>query len=120
MAKENQLQAECIRWFRLQYPQYWRLLFHIPNGGTRNIIEATRLKAQGVVPGVADLILLKPNRIWNGLCIELKVGKNKQTDNQIEWGNAVSEQGYHYVVCRTVGEFINLINLYLNENLQKN
>lgn len=31
---------------------------HIPNGGSRNKIEAARLKAQGVKPGVPDLMFI--------------------------------------------------------------
>ena len=33
------------------------LLFHPPNGGSRHIAEATKLKAMGVRKGVPDLLL---------------------------------------------------------------
>ena len=54
---ESQLQSECVRWFRYQYPEFKNVLFAIPNGGKRNISTAKRLKSEGVVPGVADLFL---------------------------------------------------------------
>ena len=53
------------------YPELeW--LFHIPNGGSRHKIEAGKLKAMGVKPGVPDLALLVPKGPYNGLFIELK------------------------------------------------
>ena len=81
--KEANLQAACVRWFRYQYPKYSMILFAIPNGGSRNPIEAVNLKSQGVVSGVADLILLTSNGVFSSLCIEMKADKGKQTENQI-------------------------------------
>lgn len=57
---EHELQKSCVKWFRLQYPEYTNLLFAIPNGGKRNAREAARLKAEGVTPGVPDLFLQLP------------------------------------------------------------
>ena len=36
-SKEAQLQTTCVRWFRLQYPEYARLLFAVPNGGKNQV-----------------------------------------------------------------------------------
>jgi hypothetical protein len=33
------------------------LVYHVPNGGSRNIIEAKNLKRLGVMAGVADLVV---------------------------------------------------------------
>ena len=57
---EHQLQVECVKWFRFQYPKLANLLFAIPNGGLRNIKVATKLKAEGVLAGVPDLFLAIP------------------------------------------------------------
>ena len=40
--EESQIQRSCLRWFRLQYPQYALLCFAVPNGGARNKREASR------------------------------------------------------------------------------
>jgi hypothetical protein len=58
--EESRLQRACVQWFRLQYPAH--TLFAIPNGGKRNAREAGILKAEGVLPGVADLFLMYPNK----------------------------------------------------------
>lgn len=110
---ESNLQIACVRWFRCQYPKLAKILFSVPNGGTRNSREAGFLKAEGVTAGVSDLILLKPNGQYPYLCIEMKAGKNKQTQHQIEFQKSIEKAGGKYVICRSVDEFITEINQYL-------
>lgn len=57
-------------------------LFHIPNGGSRNIIEASKLKKMGVKAGVPDLQLIVPNGLIHGLWIELKSKAGKLQPSQ--------------------------------------
>lgn len=113
---ESNLQKNCVYWFRLQYPQFERLLFSVPNGGKRNAREAAILKAEGTVSGVSDLILLVPSGGYSSLCIEMKHGKGKQTDNQIAWQKAAEKFGNKYVVCRSIEEFIDTIKSYLKNS----
>ncbi len=77
--KEANLQAGCVKWFRLQWPKYSMVLVAVPNGGSRNFLEAVNLKKQGVVAGTSDLILLTPRGGFGCLCIEMKAEKGKQT-----------------------------------------
>ena len=67
---EDNLQQTCVEWWRHAYPK--RLIFHIPNGGKRNLREAVRLKKQGVVAGVPDLFCPEPTKLFHGLFVELK------------------------------------------------
>lgn len=110
---ESNLQIACIEWFRLQYPKYSKLLFSVPNGGSRNVIEAKRLKREGVVAGVADILFLKPNKDYPFLCIEMKHGKGKQSENQKEWQKEVEAIGGKYVVCNSFELFKKEIEEYL-------
>lgn len=122
--EEHNIQAACVRWFNLQWPQYRGLLFAVPNGGARSKATAGKLKAEGVVAGVADLILLVPKCVkanddegWYNtifaLCIEMKTAKGRQSPEQKEWQAKVEEHGYKYAVCRSLEEFINTIENYL-------
>ena len=54
---EGAEQAKLFKWveFTAHYRPELLLLFHVPNGGSRNKAEAANLKRQGVRPGVPDL-----------------------------------------------------------------
>lgn len=113
MKGEANLQSSCVTWFDLQYPKLFPLLFAVPNGGSRNKIEAVNLKRQGVKAGVADLILLFPRNGHGALLIEMKYGKGRQRDTQKGWQKVVEAAGYRYVICRTLEEFMREVNNYL-------
>ena len=56
---EFQHQYTLMQWslaVRQKYPEL-RLLHHVPNGGSRDKVEAVNLKRAGVKPGVPDLCL---------------------------------------------------------------
>ena len=110
---ESKLQILCVKWFRLQFPNV--LIFSIPNGGQRNLITAKILKAEGTVPGVADLQILKAKKGYNGLYIELKNGKDgKVSDNQQTIMSKLQSEGYQCEVCRSFDEFRNVVDSYMN------
>jgi hypothetical protein len=63
-------------------------MFHIPNGGKRNGLEAIRFKRMGVKPGVSDVFLPVAKNGYHGLWIELKTPiemKPTVTKFQREW-----------------------------------
>ena len=112
--EEHHLQCECVRWFSLQYPRLHGRLFAVPNGGRRDATTAAKLKAEGVVAGVADLILLKSNRDYGALLIEMKTLKGRQRDSQKAWQNIVcADSEYKYVVCRSFDDFKREVDDYL-------
>jgi hypothetical protein len=88
-------------------------MFHIPNGGSRNKLEAANLKKQGVKAGVPDLFLPISRGGYHGLFIELKYGKNKPTEKQAEWLKSLNEQGYAVAVCYGCEEASEKILKYL-------
>lgn len=113
---EADLQKACVDWFRRQYPKHWRMLFAVPNGGSRNKAEAVSLLGQGVVPGVSDLILLEARGGYGALCIELKTTRkgSKQSDKQEAWQRDAESFGNKYVVVRTFEEFEKAVNDYMS------
>lgn len=113
MKKEAELQKACVNWFRLQYPQFSDLLVAIPNGGSRNVIEAANLKKQGVKSGIPDLVLFVQNELMTGLFIELKVGRNKLTENQKKYFELLPKQGYQVEEVRSFDQFRTIIERYL-------
>ena len=110
---EADIQKTCVNWFRLQYPSLSFMLFAVPNGELRNIVVATKLKRQGVLRGVADLILLIPKKGFASLCIEMKTPMGKQREEQIEWQREAEKYRNKYVICRSLQDFMNEVNSYL-------
>jgi hypothetical protein len=88
------------------------LWFHPPNGGTRNIIEATKLKSMGVKAGVPDCLIFNRRRGHAGLAIELKVGYNKPSEKQLEFMERLIGQGWKCVVSHSLDEVCDLIDWY--------
>lgn len=110
---ESKLQQICVEWFRLQYPHYAELLVAIPNGGARNVVTGRILKLEGVVAGVADLMLPIANKHHNNLFIEMKTEKGRQSPSQRAWQKKTESVGNKYVICRSLYDFMKTINDYL-------
>lgn len=113
--QEHRLQCACVQWFRTQHPKFNHNLFAVPNGGRRDKVTGAKLKAEGVLAGVADLILLKSNADYGALLIEMKTGSGKQSEVQGRWQKAIEKDGYKYVLCRSLDDFMREINAYLKE-----
>ena len=121
ITNESQEQINLFRWANLQsckIPEL-KLLFHIPNGGKRNIVTARRLKAEGVKAGVPDLFLPVPRGGYHGLFVEMKAGKNKTTEKQDVWITDLRQQGYKVVVCYGCEEAMTEIKEYLFKNAKR-
>jgi hypothetical protein len=58
--------------------------------------ESQRIKAKksGYKKGFPDLFIYEPRGEFNGLAIELKVGKNRATKEQLWWRNELNKRGY--------------------------
>lgn len=111
---EHSLQCACVHWFHLRFPKLRGRLFAVPNGGRRDAVTAARLKDEGVIAGVADLILLKSNSEFGALLIEMKTSAGRQSDSQKQWQNIVCADGeYKYVVCRSFDDFSHEVENYL-------
>lgn len=111
---EHDLQSSCKAWFDGEHPDLAMLLFAVPNGGKRSMSEGQRLKDEGVVAGVSDMILLLPRGVHNALCLEFKYGRNKQSPKQKEWQSAAESAGARYCIIRDKETFIATINKYLS------
>jgi hypothetical protein len=91
---EHQEQKLVVNWFRLQYPQY--MIFSIPNGGTRNTIEAKKLKDEGLVAGMTDLIICTPVKT---IFVEMKKQKGGTiSKKQKETHSKLNNLGYEVIV----------------------
>lgn len=101
---ENQLQQQIIIWYKNNYQIHGKgLIFSVPNGGSRHILEAKTLKATGQMAGVSDLIVLLPNA--KTLFIEVKVEKGVQSEVQKRFEEKVKTLGFEYFLVRSLDDF---------------
>lgn len=108
-------QERVINWatfYAKDFPEL-DLLYHVPNGGSRNQLEAANLKRQGVKAGVPDLVLPVPRQRFHGLYVEMKWGKNTTTDKQDWWLEQLQQQGYKTAVCWSADEAMDVIAEYM-------
>ena len=115
---EAQHQTILIQWTQLpqvreKYPEL-KLLYHVPNGGKRNPIEAKHLKEQGVKSGVPDLCLPVARKEFHGLYIEMKTKTGKPSDNQKWWIAELNNQRYKAVICHGWEEAKQCLTDYLS------
>jgi hypothetical protein len=91
---EHEEQREFVRWFRQAHNGV--RIFAIPNGGSRSIATAGRLKAEGVSPGVPDLFIPEWD-IW----IEMKRTKGGSLSTvQKDWIKYLEELGHTCIVAK--------------------
>lgn len=75
------------------------LIIAIPNGGLRDVRTAARLKAEGVLAGVPDLLIPHARKGFNGLFIEMKrTAGGKVSDKQERVAHQLTENGYLVVI----------------------
>ena len=113
-SEEADIQSDFFKQVKLFFPQIPdKLLFAVPNGGSRNKLEAINLKRQGVKPGVSDVILLIPKGGFASLCMEFKTKTGKQSEEQKEFQRQAEMCGSKYVIVRSVKEAIEKMKDYL-------
>lgn len=114
--KEDVEQTCLVRW--ASYHWLGEHLFAIPNGGLRNKRVATLLKAQGVKPGVSDLMLAVPSQGKHGLFIEMKRRKGgKTTEQQRKFIENRLHYGYEAKVAYGWHQAVEVITEYLGGSL---
>lgn len=112
--EEARMQIEFFRQVPLFFPRLPdKLLFAVPNGGSRHKIEAANMKRQGVKAGVADVILQIPKKGFASLCLEFKTNDGRQSKDQREYQRQVEMAGSKYVIVRSVEQAIRELQQYL-------
>ena len=93
-----------------------KLMYHVPNGGSRDVREARRMKGQGVKAGVPDICLPAARGGYHGLYIELKRPRGgRVSEAQGEWIEALRREGYRAEVCAGFDQARAVIEEYLGD-----
>ncbi len=112
---ERSHQVALIKWVRTVKDTHpvLKLLYAVPNGGDRNLRVARKLKAEGVLAGVADLCLPAPRHGYHGLYLEMKSEVGVTTEEQKEFLRGVSAEGYCAVIAQGVDEARETLEWYI-------
>ncbi len=91
---------------------------HVPNGGLRNKRTGAMLKRQGVKPGVPDVLIFDSCMVLDdrlgtikyfGCAIELKYGKNRPSDSQLEWLDMLNQRGWYTDVAYSMLDVVTIL-----------
>lgn len=110
---EYDLQVICLKWFKMQYPEFGGLIFHIPNERKQSYQAGIRAQKLGVLVGVADVFLSVARNDKHGLYLEFKSKKGMQTESQGIFELRVVNQNFKYVLIRDFEDFSEVIINYL-------
>lgn len=112
--QEGKIQAECVQWLWNTRPETRGLYIHIPNeGNRRSKIDGSIRKALGLTAGAPDTFMFIPRNGCHGLAIEFKTETGVQSETQKDFQMRLEEQGYKYVIVRSLEEFKEVITDYL-------
>ncbi len=105
---EAKFQTVVVSWARSRNLTIW----HTPNELVRGPSRGAIMKRQGVLAGVADLIIsdrppLKPTS--RGIAIEMKSPKGKPTVEQLDWLRTVESQGWDVCIAYSAEEAIDFL-----------
>ena len=112
--KEYQLQKAVCKYLDLN-----NVLYCGSMGGNYQPHFSVRMKAKksGYKKGFPDLFIYEPRGKFHGLAIELKVGYNRATKDQLWWRNELNERGYVAEICTGIDDALEVINRYLEDNV---
>lgn len=92
--RERDEHIKIYNWFITSFPQFKEDLHHFANERKCTPWQGKLLRKMGVTRGVSDFFLGVPKNGKHGLWIELKVGKNKPTPEQLAFASRKIERGY--------------------------
>lgn len=116
---EDHIQTGCVSYFRYAYPNLAKCLtsfaagFVFAGDNTKRAIVGKRMKDMGYQNGSPDLVLWRASNGYHGLFIEIKTPTGRQTAAQKEFEKNAINNGYEYIIVRSVYMFEKEIEEYL-------
>lgn len=97
---EETIHVSVLEWLRLVLPG--ALVVHVPNGGSRDVREAVKLKRMGVVAGIPDLIVFMDGAF--AFALEIKTQAGKLSAEQLGVHTVMRRLGFKIAVVRGIEE----------------
>ena len=107
---EHEEQVKVVKWCRENKIK----VFSVPNGfisGSKDVTYMSYMKAEGLLPGSPDLVVLPGNGVV--LFVEMKKEKGGiLSDKQKDFRDFCKDNGYHYCCAKGANDAIELIKNY--------
>ena len=115
--KEQELQFECAKWLKkaLHVRGLPQVFYHVANEGQHKAYYRAKMKAQGVLAGVPDIVLPLRSGEYPGLYLELKAGAGSPSKEQKIFLEAVAKEGYLALVVNDFDTFRECLTSYLDD-----
>jgi len=120
-ADEQKLQLECSKWLKkfLYESGEPQLYYHVPNERKATMAQMARLKAQGVLSGVSDVVLPLRSGEFSGIYCELKKAGGSPSKEQKQFLNSVAKEGYLAIVVNDLATFKEVFTYYIEQRKQQ-
>ena len=117
MQNHNTLQRNCFMWIWNEKPELRYLCFTTRNNLTTQLsdkesqIKMAQMKAMGMVKGTTDLVFFYAGRLYG---MDMKVGADKLSKEQLEFIGALERQGGAGCEIRSLEQFKSEIDSIIN------
>lgn len=108
---EHNHQKIVVSTIRREHPDI--LIFAIPNGGKRTALQGSRLKDEGVLAGVPDLMVAHAAHGYHGLFVEMKTPHGSTSKEQKTVIAQLAKEGYLCTVAKGYEQALSAIRDYL-------
>jgi hypothetical protein len=108
-SSEDSIQRGIVRYLRTVLPS-GLIVFAVPNGGSRNLIEAAKMKGTGTLAGMPDLCILgcsqdiAPITIPVAYFIEVKSASGRPSLPQLDMHDRLLGLGFEVAICRSIDQ----------------
>jgi hypothetical protein len=104
-SSEHDLQKQVLAYISLKGNHVF--VFAVPNAAKRSPATAARMRAEGLMPGVADLCVMLPAGQVRWL--ELKAARGRQSPEQEMFEEVCEVLGHSYAIARNLDEAIAIL-----------
>lgn len=114
---EHMLQQDCAQWLKktLYNAGLPQVFYHVANERKATAAQHGRLKLQGVLKGVSDVVLPLKSGEYCGVYCELKTKTGSPSQDQKDFLTAVASEGYLAIIVNDIETFKEVFTYYIYE-----
>lgn len=118
MLTERQEQIKIVQYLKILEAQKKIVtFFSVPNGGSRNKLEAVNLKKEGARAGVSDLVIVFKDEV---MFLEMKVSPKVLKSGKLSYSNSkISESQKDFLAKVNVSKVCDVIVCYGFDNAKE-